>query len=58
MPPKVCMREIETAMVKIGADERFFNFKTLTPTYSTCLEKVTDPEYWDKFEWTFKKSMT
>ena len=35
MPPDVMMLEIEKAMVKVGATEKFFNFKTLTPIYPT-----------------------
>ena len=35
MPPDVMMLEIEKAMVKVGATEKFFKFKTLTPIYPT-----------------------
>lgn len=51
------MKEIEMAMVRVGAIDQFFKFKTLTPIYPTMAQKLTDPGYWKKFEWTFDKSM-
>lgn len=51
------MLEIEKAMVKVGATEKFFKFKTLTPIYPTMKDKLTDPEYWTKFQWTHAKAI-
>ena len=51
------MKEIEMAMVRVGAIDKFFKFKTLTPIYPTMFQKLTDHDYWTKFEWTFEKSM-
>ena len=33
MSPDVCMNEIEMAMVKIGAQDKYFKFESLTPLY-------------------------
>ena len=57
MSPEVCMREIEKTMAKIGSTDRFYKFKTLAPLYPTMVEKLTDEDYWTKFEWTNKKSL-
>ena len=57
MHPDVMMLEIEKAMVKVGASEKFFKFRTLTPIYPTMREKLTDPDYWNKFEWTHAKAV-
>ena len=57
MHPDVMMLEIEKAMVKVGASEKFFKFRTLTPIYPTMREKLTDPDYWNKFEWTHAKAI-
>ena len=57
MPPEVMMLEIEKAMVKVGATEKFFKFKTLTPIYPTMKQKLVDPDYWAKFEWTHAKAI-
>lgn len=57
MHPDVMMLEIEKAMVKVGATEKFFKFKTLTPIYPTMKDKLTDPEYWTKFQWTHAKAI-
>ena len=42
-------------MVKIGAEDTYFQFKPLTPIFPTMEAKITDPNYWSKFEWTYKK---
>ena len=55
LPPDTCMEEIEVAMVKIGAEDKFFTFKPISPIFSTMEAKLTEPEYWKNFEWTFKK---
>ena len=57
MSPEVCMREIEKTMAKIGSTNRFYKFKTLAPIYPTMVEKLTDEDYWTKFEWTNKKAL-
>ena len=31
IPPKACMEEIQMAMRKVGAEDRYFNLRTLTP---------------------------
>lgn len=58
MPPEVCAVEIEKSMVKIGASEKFFVWRPLTPIYPTMIQRLTDPEYWNKFGWTHKKALT
>ena len=57
MPPEIAMREVELAMVKTGSTEKYFTFKPLTPIYPTMRDKLTDPEYWAKFKWTFEAQM-
>ena len=57
MDPETIMHEIEKAMVKIGATDKFYVFKTLTPIYPTMVQKLTDPDYWVKFKWTHAKAM-
>ena len=57
MPPDVMMNEIEKAMVKVGATEKFFKFRTLSPIYPTMKSKLSDPDYWTKFEWTHDKAI-
>ena len=51
------MREIEKTMAKIGSTNRFYKFKILAPIYPTMVEKLTDEDYWKKFEWTNKKAL-
>ena len=57
LSPDDCVREIELAMVKAGSCSKYFTFKPLTPVYVTMKAKLTDPEYWTKFGWTFKGQM-
>lgn len=57
MSPENAIKEIELAMVKAGSCSKYFTFKPLTPVYVTMKAKLTDPEYWTKFGWTFKKQM-
>ena len=37
MHPDVCMHEVEKEMVKIGATDKFYVFKPLTPIYPTMV---------------------
>ena len=57
MPPDVCLAEIEKTMAATGSTDRFYTFKTLTPLYPTMVDKLTDPDYWTKFEWTHEKAL-
>ena len=41
-------------MVRVGANEKFFKFKTLTPLYPTMVGKLTDPDYWESEIWSQK----
>ena len=41
-------------MVRVGANDKFFKFKTLTPLYPTMVGKLTDPDYWESEIWSQK----
>ena len=57
MPPEVCMREIEVAMIRTGVSDKFFKFRSLTPIYPTSFEKLTDSNYWANHKWSFSNTM-
>ena len=56
MSPDTLAREIKMGMVLIGSQDHFFKFKTLTPIFPTMREKLTNPSFYDKTNWTFAKS--
>ena len=41
-------------MIRVGANDKFFKFKILTPLYPTMIGKLTDPEYWENEIWSQK----
>ena len=45
------------SMNKIGATDKFYKYKILTPIYPTMVERLTDPTYWDRFGWTHRKAL-
>ena len=47
MSPHIALQEIEMGMVRVGANEKFFKFRTLTPLYPSMVGKLTDPDYWE-----------
>ena len=52
MAPDVALQEIEMGMVRVGANEKFFKFRTLSPLYPTMVGKLTDPNYRDYEIWS------
>ena len=54
MAPHVVLNEIEMGMVRVGANDKFFKFKTLTPLYPSMVGKLTDHEYWENELWSQK----
>ena len=52
MAPDTILNEIEMGMIRVGANDKFFKFKTLTPLYPTMFGKLTDPNYWDDEIWS------
>ena len=56
MSPETTLKEIELGMVKIGCQEKYFKFKTLTPIYATQKSKITDPQYWEIAGWEYESN--
>ena len=54
MSPHIALQEIEMGMIRVGANDKFFKFKILTPLYPTMIGKLTDPEYWENEIWSQK----
>ena len=52
MSPHIALQEIEMGMVRVGANEKFFKFRTLTPLYPSMVGKLTDPDYWESEIWS------
>ena len=52
MSPHIALQEIEMGMIRVGANDKFFKFKILTPLYPTMIGKLTDPEHWENEIWS------
>ena len=52
MSPHTALQEVEMGMVRVGANDKFFKFKTLTPLYPTMVGKLTDPDHWENEIWS------
>ena len=52
MPPDVALHEVDMGMIRVGTNQRFYKFKTLTPIYPTMFGKLTDENYWDDKKWS------
>ena len=52
MPPEVALHEVDMGMIRVGTNQRFYKFKTLTPIYPTMFGKLTDENYWDNKYWS------
>ena len=52
MPPDVALHEVDMGMIRVGTNQRFYKFKTLTPIYPTMIGKLTDENYWDDKYWS------
>ena len=53
--PEPLMIEINKAIARLGISERFFTFKIITPVYPPQVERLTDPDYYKKNEFDWKK---
>ena len=52
--PDATLKEIEMAMVQIGADKKLFKFKSITPIHPNFDKKLTDESFYNNKLWNLK----